>query len=156
MRRSHAHGFAILNSGAMHIFAFWVRVIPITLAQQLSIMEFSGRLAWDQPGKNETMYMVLSFQKISKFGATAARAHSLTFYAPARFNRYPRITDAAGRLWGAFGSARGSGGPLGAPLSTDRSRVNHLSPIHARTRVPAGSGQPRFHLPALGVSQRRH
>ena len=46
--------------------------------------------------KNELMRMISIFQKISKSGATAARAHLLTFYAPARLNRYPRITDAGG------------------------------------------------------------
>ena len=35
---------AILNSGAMHILDLWARVIPISLAQQSPILEFSGRL----------------------------------------------------------------------------------------------------------------
>ena len=34
--------------------------------------------------KNEIMRMISSFQKISKSGATTARADSLTFYAPLR------------------------------------------------------------------------
>ena len=46
------------------------------------------------------MRMISSFQKISKSGAAAARAQSLTFYAPARRNRYPRITDARGSVSG--------------------------------------------------------
>ena len=46
--------------------------------------------------KDETMRMVSLFQKISKSGAMAARAHSLTFHAPARINRYPRIADVGG------------------------------------------------------------
>ena len=52
------------------------------------------------------MRMVSIFWKISKPGATATRAHSLTFYVPARLNRYPRITDA-----GEF-SAPGRAGAL--------------------------------------------
>ena len=39
------------------------------------------------------MRMISIFQKISKSGAMAAHAHSLTFYALARLNRHPRITD---------------------------------------------------------------
>ena len=43
------------------------------------------------------MRMISSFWKISKSGATVARADSLTSYAPpARLNRYPRIIDAGG------------------------------------------------------------
>ena len=41
------------------------------------------------------MRMISIVGKISKSGATAARAQ-LTFYAHARLNRYPRITDAGG------------------------------------------------------------
>ena len=48
--------------------------------------------------ENEIMRMISSFWKISKSGATAAHAHSLTLYALARLNRYPRIPDAGGHL----------------------------------------------------------
>ena len=66
------HGVAILNSG-----------VPTALNLRI------GR-------KNEIMRMISSFWKIAKSGATAAPAHSLTLYAPARLNRYPRIPDAGG------------------------------------------------------------
>ena len=77
LRNGHPHlsGAAILNSGvqwALHL-----------------------RPAW----KNETMRMVSIFRKISKSGATATRAHSLTFFVPTRLNHYPRITDAEGFLY---------------------------------------------------------
>ena len=42
------------------------------------------------------MRMMSTIWRISKYGAAAARAQSLTFYASARLNRYPRITDAEG------------------------------------------------------------
>ena len=35
----------------MHILDFWVRVIP---HQQSPILEFNGRLTWDQPGKTKS------------------------------------------------------------------------------------------------------
>ena len=40
-----ALGIAILNSGAMHILDFWVRVIPNHPAQQPSILKFQWRSA---------------------------------------------------------------------------------------------------------------
>ena len=46
--------------------------------------------------KIEIRRMVAIFWKISRPGAMAARPHSLTFYALARLNRYPCITDAGG------------------------------------------------------------
>ena len=49
--------------------------------------------------KNEIMRMISMFQKISKSGAMAVHAQSLTFYAPPsppRLKRYPRISDAGG------------------------------------------------------------
>ena len=69
-----AAGASILNSG-------------VTTAHNLR----SGR-------KNEIMRMISIRQKISKSGATAACAHSLTHVlrTPARLNRYPRISDAGG------------------------------------------------------------
>ena len=72
----HPTSPAILNSGAQ-----WA---------------LNLRSAW----KNEIMRMISIFWEISNSGAMAARADGLTFYAPARLNRYPRITDAGGDFRG--------------------------------------------------------
>ena len=94
MQRSPEQGLAILNSGAMHILDFWVRVIRhvsgATILDSGVQWALNLRPAW----KNEIMRMISIFQKKSKFGAVVARPHSLSFCAPARLNRYPRITDA--------------------------------------------------------------
>ena len=75
MQRSHAHGLAILNFGAIHILGFWVRVIPPS--HQLNNPQF-----WSSTGAypeisldNEIMRMISIFWEISKFEAMAARAH---------------------------------------------------------------------------------
>ena len=95
MQRGHAHGFAIPNAGAMHILDFWVRLIPHASGAAFLASGVQWALDLRPAWKNEIMRMVSILWKISKFGATAARAHSFTF-APARLNRYPRITDAWG------------------------------------------------------------
>ena len=89
-------GIAIFNPGAVHILDLWVRVIPQTSGAAILDSGVQWALNLRPVWKSETMRMVSIFRKISKIGATAARAHSLTFYAPARLNRYPRITDAGG------------------------------------------------------------
>ena len=77
-------GIAILNTGAIHILDFWVRVIPqpsgaailnsgVPMAPNLR----SGR-------KHEIMRMIPISWKISKSGSTAVRAQSLAFYATLR------------------------------------------------------------------------
>ena len=96
MRRSHAHGLAILISGAIHILGFWIRVIPHPTSSVILNSGVQWALDLRHDWKNEIMRMVSNCWKISKSGATAARAHTLTFYAPARLNRHPRITDAGG------------------------------------------------------------
>ena len=96
MQRNHEQTFAILTAGAMRMLHFWVRLIPhppgAAILNSAVQWALNLRPAW----KNETMRMVSIFQEISKFGAMATHAHLLTFYAPARLNRYPRITDAGG------------------------------------------------------------
>ena len=54
------------------------------------------------------MRMISIFRKIPKSGAMASHAHSLTFYAGARLNRYPHITDAGGSPFDRFGGLGGS------------------------------------------------
>ena len=105
MQRSHEWGVAILNSGAMHILDFWVRAIPYASGAAILNSGVQWALNLRPARKNEIMRMVSIFQKISKSGATVARAHSLTFYAPARINRYHRITDVGGTsaLWTSTG-----------------------------------------------------
>ena len=75
------------------ILDFWVSVIPH--ASSTAILNSGVQLALNlrSSWENEIMHMISIFRKISKSGATAAHA---TFYAPARLNRYPRITDAGG------------------------------------------------------------
>ena len=117
--RDHAHGFTIFNSR-----------VPTALSLRV------GR-------KNEIMRMISSFRKISKFGATAARAHSLTHLlrTPARLNRYPRITDAGdnfGSNLGLFGSGRGSNGrgaPVGFIWTNFQLKRSHGDPFHAQNLV---------------------
>ena len=74
MQRSHAHGFAILHSGAMHILGFWVRVVrhPTSSAILTSGVQWALNLrsAW------RTKSCASIFQKLSKSEAMAARAHS--------------------------------------------------------------------------------
>ena len=98
MQRSHAHAFAILTSAAihMHILDFWARVVPHPSDAAILNSGVQWALNLRPTGKHEIMRMVSMFQKISKSGATVARAHSLSFYAPPRLNRYPHITDAGG------------------------------------------------------------
>ena len=86
-------GIAILNSGAMHIFSFCARVIPHASGEAILNSGVQWALNLRPACKNELMRMISTFWKISKSGATAARAQSLMFYASARLNRYPRITD---------------------------------------------------------------
>ena len=73
-------GSQSLNSGAMHILDFWVRVIPHASSAEICNsgvqLALNLRPAW----KNETMCIVSIFQEVSTSGATAARAHSLTIY----------------------------------------------------------------------------
>ena len=89
-------GIAILNSEAMHTLVFWVRIISDPSGAAILNSGVGWALNLSPAWKNELMRMVSIFWKNSKSGATAVRAHSLTFYAPARLNRYPRITDAGG------------------------------------------------------------
>ena len=74
MQRSHAHGFAILNSGAVHILGFWVRVIPIPPGQQSSILGIQWALNLRSACKNEIMRMISIFWKIPKSGAAPVHA----------------------------------------------------------------------------------
>ena len=96
IQRNRAHGLAILNSGAMHILDFSVRVIPQPSGATILNSRVPMALTLRSGRKNEIMRMISMFWKISKSGATTARAPLLNFYAPARLNRYPRITDAGG------------------------------------------------------------
>ena len=89
-------GIAILNSGAMHVRDFWVRVIPHPSGAAILNSGVQWALNLRPAWRNEIMRMVSTFQKISKSAAMAARAHSLTFYVPARLIRCPHITDAGG------------------------------------------------------------
>ena len=89
-------GIAILNSGAMHILDFWSRVIPHPSGTAILNSGVQWALSLWPAWKNEATRMISIFQKISKSGAMVAHPPSLTFYAPARLNRYPRITDAGG------------------------------------------------------------
>ena len=84
MHRYRAHGFAILNSGAVHILDFWVRVIPQPSGAAILNSGVPMALNLRSGRKNEIMRMISIFCKISKSGAAAVRAQSLTFYAPAR------------------------------------------------------------------------
>ena len=79
--------------------------------------------------------MVPIFWKLSKSGATAARARSLTFYAPARLNRYPRITGAED--FGSILSPQGSGSAL-------KRRGVSAKPILAKFQLKQSYGDP-FH-----------
>ena len=88
-------GIVILNSGAVHILSFCA-AIPHASGEAILNSGVHWALNLRPACKNETMRMISTFWKISKSGATAARAQSLTFYASARRNRYPRITDAGG------------------------------------------------------------
>ena len=76
---------------------FWARVIPHPTRSAILNLGVQWALNLISSWENEIMRMISIFWKISEYGATAARAHLLTFYAPARLNRYPSITD-AGRL----------------------------------------------------------
>ena len=78
----------------MHIFDFWGHPPPSSAAILDSGVQWGLNLRPTR--RNEIMLMISIFWKISKSGTTAAHAHSLTFYALARLNRYPRITDAGG------------------------------------------------------------
>ena len=84
MQRSRAYGFAIFIPGAVHILDFWVRVIPQTSGAAILNSGVPMALNLRSGRKNEIMRMISIFRKISKSGATAARAQSLTFYAPPR------------------------------------------------------------------------
>ena len=81
IKQNRAHGFAILNSGAMHILNFWVSVIPQSSGAAILNSGVPMALNLRSGSKNEIMRMISVFQKISKSGATAVRTQSLTFYA---------------------------------------------------------------------------
>ena len=81
----------------MHILDGWVRVIPHPSGAAILNSGVQWALILRPAWKNETMRMVSILQKISTFGGTAARAHSLTFDTLARLNRYPHITDVVGQ-----------------------------------------------------------
>ena len=84
MQRNRAHGLAILNSGAVHILDFWVKVIPQPSGAAILNSGVPMALNLRSGRKNEIMHMISIFRKISKSGAMAARAQSITFYAPPR------------------------------------------------------------------------
>ena len=75
---------AIVNSGAMHIVYFWVRVTPQPSGAAILNPEVPMALNLRSGRKNEIMRMIPFFQTIAECGATAVRAQSLTFYAPPR------------------------------------------------------------------------
>ena len=75
MQRSHAYGLAILNSGAMHILGFWVRVIPNPTQPAILIPGVHWALNLRPAWKNETMRMISIFQRVSESEAMAVRAH---------------------------------------------------------------------------------
>ena len=85
------------------------------------------RAAW----KNEIVRMVSIFRNTSTYEAPTARAHSLTFYAPARLNRYPRITDAGG-LSPRAGSA-------GSDVTLDKRISRYLSHASLRFYIVASA-----------------
>ena len=97
MQRNHTNELAILNSAAMHILDFWVRVIahPSSAAILNSAVQWVLNL---RPGwKNETMRMVsISGKSQNMEPWRPALTHSPFTYAPARLNRSPHIPDAGG------------------------------------------------------------
>ena len=74
----------MLNSGAMHILYFWVRVIPKPSGVAILNSRVPMALNLSSGSKNEILRMISIFWKISKSAAMAVRAQSLTFYAPPR------------------------------------------------------------------------
>ena len=61
MQRSHAHGFAILNSGATHILDFWVRAIPHSPGAAILMSGVQWALNLRPARENETMCIVPIF-----------------------------------------------------------------------------------------------
>ena len=90
MQRNHAHGLAILNSGAMRILCFWVRVIP----------QPSGAGAqpeiWQEKRNHARDFKFLENLEIWSHGGPCSIAHLPC--TPAGLNRYPRISDAGGHV----------------------------------------------------------
>ena len=84
MQRNHERGVAILNSGAMHILDFWVRVIPQHSGAAILNSGVPTTLNLRYGRTNEIMRMISISWKISKSGATTVRAQSRTLYARPR------------------------------------------------------------------------
>ena len=64
-----------INSGAMHILSFWVRVIPHPTSSAILNSAVQWALNLRSAWKNEIMRMISIWQKILKSEAMAARAH---------------------------------------------------------------------------------
>ena len=61
MQRSHAHGFAVLNSAAMRMLDFWERVIPLPSSAAILNSGVQCALNLRPAWKNETMRTVSIF-----------------------------------------------------------------------------------------------